>query len=544
MKTRPILFKVAATLLLLASLNFHHSTVFAQGTAFAYQGRAMAGGVSFTGAGQFKFALVTSTNTASQATATANLGGVSPNYFVSSCTLNDGGNGYASAPAVTIAGGGGSGATASATINNGAVTGVIVLTPGSGYSSAPTVTVAPPPPTISYTTYWSNDGTSVAGSPPAAAATVGVSNGLFNVVLGDSTLSNMATIDASVLMQMNLQLRIWFDDGVHGFAALDPVQNLTPTPYAITAGALSGTVADASLSSNVALLNGNQTFTGLNTFNNAVGINGALSVASVTPNGGNLMLGGDAQIGTASSDYHHLTLGGGNSYGYLYGSYQNLGDGIHLGYNFYEDAGGNYVQPARDGGTSRLTVGYGFVGLATSAPEHHGFAAAPIDRLIVNTAGYVRITGINPGATANHLFEVYNAYCDGGGWVNGSDRNLKSGFQAVEVTALLSKVAALPITRWYYTNDAAVRHLGPMAQDFYAAFGVGADDKHIATIDEGGVALAAIQGLNLRLAEKDADIKALQTESDAKLDELEKRNKNLKQRVQRLESLVQFQKSN
>ena len=39
------------------------------------------------------------------------------------------------------------------------------------------------------------------------------------------------------------------------------------------------------------------------------------------------------------------------------------------------------------------------------------------------------------------------------------------------------------------------KDIGPMAQDFYKAFGLGLDNKHITTIDEGGVALAAIQGL-------------------------------------------------
>ena len=49
-----------------------------------------------------------------------------------------------------------------------------------------------------------------------------------------------------------------------------------------------------------------------------------------------------------------------------------------------------------------------------------------------------------------------------------------------------------------------------MAQDFHTAFDLnGADDKHIATVDEEGVALAAIQGLNQRLNEKDAEIQKL-----------------------------------
>jgi len=69
-----------------------------------------------------------------------------------------------------------------------------------------------------------------------------------------------------------------------------------------------------------------------------------------------------------------------------------------------------------------------------------------------------------------------------------SDRNLKENFQPVDAQAVLSKVAALPLTRWNYKEDKAQQHVGPMAQDFYAAFAVGPDDKHITTVDESGVA--------------------------------------------------------
>jgi hypothetical protein len=220
------LLQAAALWLLLLTLVSQLSTAHAQGTAFTYQGRVTDNGTNFTGAGQFQFALVTSTNFNHQATATANLNGVSPNYFVSSCTLNNGGSGYATAPAVTISGGGGSGATASASILGGAVNAVNILTPGSGYTTTPTVTIAPPPANITYTSYWSNDGTSVNGSEPSAAVSVGVTDGLFAVVLGDTTLPNMTAIDASLFAQPNLQLLIWFNDGAHGFAALNPVQNL------------------------------------------------------------------------------------------------------------------------------------------------------------------------------------------------------------------------------------------------------------------------------------------------------------------------------
>ena len=83
-----------------------------------------------------------------------------------------------------------------------------------------------------------------------------------------------------------------------------------------------------------------------------------------------------------------------------------------------------------------------------------------------------------------------------------SDRNAKQEFEKVEPREVLEKVAELPISRWSFKQDPATRHLGPMAQDFHAAFGVGPDDKHIATVDADGVALAAIQGLNQKLTEE------------------------------------------
>jgi hypothetical protein len=89
-----------------------------------------------------------------------------------------------------------------------------------------------------------------------------------------------------------------------------------------------------------------------------------------------------------------------------------------------------------------------------------------------------------------------------GTFVSSSDRNVKAGFEPIDAKALLEKVAAMPINRWHYTNDSAITHLGPVAQDFRAAFGLGLDDKHIATVDADGVALAAIQGLNQKLEEE------------------------------------------
>jgi hypothetical protein len=106
-----------------------------------------------------------------------------------------------------------------------------------------------------------------------------------------------------------------------------------------------------------------------------------------------------------------------------------------------------------------------------------------------------------------------------------SDRNAKENFQPVDYQAVLNRVAALPVTEWNYKTDReGVQHIGPMAQDFQAAFRLSADDKHISVVDEGGVALAAIQGLNQKLEETRAE------------------NAELKQRLEALEKIVLNQK--
>lgn len=77
-----------------------------------------------------------------------------------------------------------------------------------------------------------------------------------------------------------------------------------------------------------------------------------------------------------------------------------------------------------------------------------------------------------------------------------SDRAVKANFGSIDPADMLERVRSLPISTWNYTSDdPAVRHIGPMAQDFTALFGVGADDRHIHPLDGQGVALAAIQGL-------------------------------------------------
>ena len=87
-----------------------------------------------------------------------------------------------------------------------------------------------------------------------------------------------------------------------------------------------------------------------------------------------------------------------------------------------------------------------------------------------------------------------------GSWSSLSDRQLKTALRAIDTRALLDRLVAIPVQEWsYIAQGVGVRHIGPMAQDFKAAFSVGENDTTISTVDADGVALAAIQGLNEKL---------------------------------------------
>lgn len=103
-----------------------------------------------------------------------------------------------------------------------------------------------------------------------------------------------------------------------------------------------------------------------------------------------------------------------------------------------------------------------------------------------------------------------------GVWTNTSDVNRKHLFENISGEDILMKIRGLSITRWSYrTDDDRIRHIGPMAQDFYAAFKLGNDDKAIGTVDADGVALAGIKALEERTSKLAAELQALKAENAA-----------------------------
>ncbi len=155
------------------------------------------------------------------------------------------------------------------------------------------------------------------------------------------------------------------------------------------------------------------------------------------------------------------------------------------------------------------------------------FVSTANNEFAVRALGGVRmVTGINNVSGAVTAGSTLAA--GGGSWNSISDRNKKENFNAVNGVEVLEKIATMPIETWNYkAQEDEIRHIGPMAQDFHAAFGLGTSDKTINTVDADGVALAAIQGLYQLLQAQKAEIAELKAD-----------NQQVKERLQQME--IQF----
>lgn len=112
-------------------------------------------------------------------------------------------------------------------------------------------------------------------------------------------------------------------------------------------------------------------------------------------------------------------------------------------------------------------------------------------------------------------------------WSALSDRNAKENFEEIDSSVILEKLSALPLTAWTYKDDPGHRrYIGPVAQDFHAAFGLG-DDTTINTLDTDGVALAAIQALARR-----------NDELGRMNEEMKRENEQLKARLEAIERML------
>ncbi len=232
-------------------------------------------------------------------------------------------------------------------------------------------------------------------------------------------------------------------------------------------------------------------------------------------------LGSNVAAGAAS------TIGGGmGNVISAPGWYATLGGGLtNTASLAYATVGGGVLNTASGwvstvpGGQANIAAGsYSFAAGTQARALYNGdfvwsdTSANPIsstvaDQFLVRASGGISLTTNAAGNVGCSL------PAGSGSWNCASDRNLKANFSVVNGLQVLDALAGLPLQTWNYkTQDASIRHLGPMAQDFHAAFGVGENDTTISTVDAQGVALAAIQGLYAVVKDKDAQIAAQQAE--------------------------------
>lgn len=218
---------------------------------------------------------------------------------------------------------------------------------------------------------------------------------------------------------------------------------------------------------------------------------------SNTASGNNAVVGGG--FGNESSSYES-TIGGG-SFNQASGSYSTVPGGSHnTAQGWYSFAAGRNAKANEHGC---------FVwGDSTNADvicktENQWVARSSGGVLFYSDSTMLNGVKLKPG---------------GGSWGSASDKNLKENFEPVDQTAVLEALMEVPISTWnYIAQDESIRHIGPMAQDFYAAFGVGENDITITTVDADGVALAAIQGLYT----ENQDLRAQVDDLEARLSALE-----------------------
>ncbi len=182
------------------------------------------------------------------------------------------------------------------------------------------------------------------------------------------------------------------------------------------------------------------------------------------------------------------------------------------------------------GGASNTAAGdYSFAAgrRANVQPDHRGtflfadandapFESSTANEFAARATGGVRlVTAID---SSGQPLAGVRLGAGSGSWETLSDRNAKTNFAPVDRQTILQRLASLPISQWSYkTQPASIRHIGPMAQDFYAAFGLGTDNRYISTVDIEGVTLAALQGVN-QIMRDQADQIAAQRQQIATLE--------------------------
>lgn len=321
--------------------------------------------------------------------------------------------------------------------------------------------------------------------------------GRFNVLLG-----RVSPIDENVFDAASA----WLGITVGSDPQMTPRTQIATAPYAFHVSSIDGATGGKITGSFAC--GHNQTLAGAGNSNFLAGDSNTASgyASSVAAGVANTASGTHSLV--ASGTFNQAT--GGNCV--IGGGSQNIAEGVS------SVVGGGVSNTA---GSTALSNNYATVpgGFSNIASGHASFAAGHNARALGDysfvwngdtSLAFNDTTGGDRGqfvVRAPGGVRIYSATHDvgsgvillpgSGSWTNGSDRNSKDNIRTVDGERLLVALSAIPVSTWNYkAQDPSIRHIGPMSQDFYDAFGVGEDDKFISSVDADGVALAAIQALN------------------------------------------------
>lgn len=237
-----------------------------------------------------------------------------------------------------------------------------------------------------------------------------------------------------------------------------------------------------------------------------------------------------------ASGYSSIALGRGsvaNDSGGVALTYHGSAGRYALAFGYYTSANGRYsVAMGTSASTNNHKGSFVFADLSKQSTLPTTLSSADNQFLAKASGGFIFYTD------ANTTMGV-SLPAGGGSWASVSDKNKKGNFRKVNTGEILDKLAGLEITTWNYkTQDPSIRHMGPMAQDFYAAFGLGENETSISTIDIDGISLAAIQELEKKtqeLKQKSEEIEKLRR----MLKDLKAEKDLLEKRITRAEGLIE-----
>jgi hypothetical protein len=586
MKTQ---LKLAALALLLSTIHSPLLTCLAQGTAFTYQGQLKAGGNPVNGSYDLTFSLFTDSGGVNQTGLTLTNSGTPVSNGLFTVTLDfgpgffdgtalwlqigvetNGGGGFtllsplqqvtpapyalhaenafmannaATAGNATLAYGVVSGAVTGAGIASGSVVkslnslkDAVTLSPGANISITPsgnTLTIAA---TGGGGNAWSLFGN--AGTSPDIGYFVGTTDN--------------EPLELRVFGRRLLRLEPGTSNVIGGFACIANGPNATVAggvgnqAYGTGSFVGGGGFDGSAYSPNIA--NGAASSIGGGAGNQASGSYAAVGGGLFNTAGGVGTVGGGT--GNVTASLFATVAGGVNNHATGFGSFIGGGGVDGYGDTFMNTAsgGGSVIaggvtnqagglNAAIPGGSNNVANGVASfaAGANASANDDYSFVWGDGSRAAVSQ-GANSFTALATGGVwffTGPFPDGIKLPPNGSAWVTLSDRNYKKNIAPVDYQTVLDRLAKVPISQWNYQweKDSDTPNIGPMAQDFKAAFYPGRDDKGISTLEFDGVELAAIQGLNEKLEDRSQ-------KSEVQIEELKAENAELKARLEKLEQLI------